>query len=306
MPIRVSYRPRGWKAAPNETECGTIWTNTPIADMARRRSVTLRVHTHWAAPVRIIRSPRLVRLSAFTAGTLALTGVAVVAPSAAVLAATAEPAFVQQVSAHAGGGGSLSVTPSAVLGAGDRLVVQVGVWNSAHATTSTVTDAAGDAFTEVSHFAAADGTEQSVWTAPITTGAGTKPAIKATPTSAADIGIAAVEYSGLSTATGTAAVDSQAHAVGHTGSTPATVASGATTATTAMNELAVGFYTDSGFGDTLTPGTGYTARVTVAPTADMELLTEDQLVPAGATPNATVNTGANTYWLMTTITFKTG
>src|SRR5664280_1773010 len=95
MPIRVSYRPRGWKAAPNETECGTIWTNTPIADMARRRSVTLRVHTHWAAPVRIIRSPRLVRLSAFTAGTLALTGVAVVAPSAAVLAATAEPAFVQ-------------------------------------------------------------------------------------------------------------------------------------------------------------------------------------------------------------------
>src|SRR5664280_2919605 len=253
MPIRVSYRPRGWKAAPNETECGTIWTNTPIADMARRRSVTLRVHTHWAAPVRIIRSPRLVRLSAFTAGTLALTGVAVVAPSAAV-AATAGPAFVQQVSAHAGGGGSLSVTPTAVLGAGDRLVVQVGVWNSAHATTSTVTDAAGDAFTEVSHFAAADGTEQSVWTAPITTGAGTKPAIKATPTSAADIGIAAVEYSGLSTA----------------------------------------------------PGTGYTARVTVAPTADMELLTEDQLVPAGATPNATVNTGANTYWLMTTITFKTG
>ncbi len=44
----------------------------------------------------------------------------------------------------------------------------------------------------------------------------------------------------------------------------------------------------------------------VAPTGDMELLTEDQLVPAGATPNATVNTGTNTYWLMTTITFTTG
>ena len=105
---------------------------------------------------------------------------------------------------------------------------------------------------------------------------------------------------------GAAAVDTQVHAVGHTGSTPATVASGATTATTAGNELAVGFYTDSGFGDTLSAGAGYTARVNVAPTGDMELLTEDQLVPAGATPNATVSTGANTYWLMTTITFKTG
>jgi hypothetical protein len=234
------------------------------------------------------------------------TGPASAASNAVTPSTASVPAFVQQVSAHVGGVGSLSVTPAAGLGAGDRLVVQVGVWNSAHATTSTVTDAAGDAFTEVSHFAAADGTEQSVWTAPITTGAGTKPAIKATASSAADIGIAAVEYSGLSTATGTAAVDGQAHAVGHTGSTPATVASGATAATTAANELAVGFYSDSGFGDTLTPGSGYTSRVSVAPTGDMELLTEDQLVPAGSTPNAAVNTGTNTYWLMTTITFKTG
>ena len=69
------------------------------------------------------------------AATLAATGVAIVGPSADVLAATPGPAFVQQVSAHVGRVGSLSVTPGAVLGAGDRLVVQVGVWNSAHATT---------------------------------------------------------------------------------------------------------------------------------------------------------------------------
>ena len=295
-----------WTAPANGGSPITAYTVTPYVGATAQVPSTIT----GTPPATTMTITGLTNGTAYTFTVTATNGVGTgpaSAPSNAVTPSTASvPAFVQQVSAHVGRVGSLSVTPSAVLGAGDRLVVQVGVWNSAHATTSSVGDAAGDVFTEVSHFAAADGTEQSVWTAPITAGAGTKPAIKATTTSAADIGIAAVEYSGLSSATGAAAVDGQAHAVGHTGSTPATVASGASAATTGPNELAVGFYTDSGFGDTLTPGTGYTARVTVAPTGDMELLTEDQLVPGGATPNATVNTGVNTYWLMTTITFKTG
>jgi hypothetical protein len=81
--------------------------------------------------------------------------------------------------------------------------------------------------------------------------------------------------------------------------------SGATPATTAGNELAIGFYADSGFGDSLTPGSGFAARVNVSKTSDIELLSEDQLLPAaGATPNASTGTGANTPWLMATVVLK--
>ncbi len=41
-------------------------------------------------------------------------------------------------------------------------------------------------------------------------------------------------------------------------------------------------------------------------TSDMELLAEDQVLPAaGATPNATAGTGAKTIWLMATVVLKT-
>jgi hypothetical protein len=36
----------------------------------------------------------------------------------------------------------------------------------------------------------------------------------------------------------------------------------------------------------------------------MELLAEDQVVPLGATPNASVTTGANTDWLVSTVVLK--
>jgi hypothetical protein len=217
-------------------------------------------------------------------------------------ASAAGPSFVQQVSAH-GHAGSLSMTPGSAVSTGDRIVVEVAVWNSSGATASSVTDSAGNTYTELTHFKASDGTEMSVWTAPITAGGGTKPAITAKATSAADIGVAAVEYAGLSTAAGTAALDVQAHATGTTGAA-ATVTSGATPATTSAGELAIGFYADSGFGDTLTPGSGYTGRVNLAPTGDMELLIEDQAVGQGATPAATAGTGPSTIWAMATLVFK--
>ncbi len=228
-------------------------------------------------------------------------------PSAAVTpTATPLPAFVQQVSGHSGTTAKLTVTlPSSTL-AGDRLVVQTGIWSSGNATAKTVTDSAGDTFTELLHFKAGDGTEESVWSAPVSAASGAPPVITVTPTSSADIGVAALEYSGLSTASGAGAVDQSAQAVGKTGSAGATVSSGATPATTAANELALGFYADSGFGDSLKAGSGYTPRVNISNVGDMELLAEDQVVPAGATPNAGVASGASTYWLMATIVFKGG
>ncbi|HEX6403789.1 MAG TPA: fibronectin type III domain-containing protein [Pseudonocardiaceae bacterium] len=224
------------------------------------------------------------------------------APSNAVTPSNATPAFVQQVSGH-GHGGSLGVTPGSTVTAGNRMVVEVGAWNSSGATTSSVTDSAGNSYTELTHFTASDGTEMSVWTAPITAGGGTKPTVTAKTTSTADIGVAATEYSGLSTATGTAVLDVQAHATGTTGAA-AKVSSGATPATTAGGELAIGFYADSGFTDALTPGTGWTGRVNLAPTPDMELLAEDQPAGLAATPAATVSTGPNTVWLMATLVLK--
>ena len=178
-------------------------------------------------------------------------------------------------------------------------------WSSSHATTSSVTDSAGDTFTEVSHFTGPDQTEQSVWTAPVTSGAGAKPAVTAKFSSAADGAITVLEYSGLSTAAGTGAVDQQASASGTT-TTAASVSSGPTAATGAGNELAVGFYSDSGFGDTLTAGSGYTARTNISGASDMEILAEDQVVGAGATPAASAGTGARTAWEMATVVFKSG
>jgi hypothetical protein len=228
------------------------------------------------------------------------------APSNAVTpSAATTPGFVQQASTHVTSASSISVTPPAPLGAGNRLVVEVGAWNSASATTSSVTDTAGDTFTEVSHFTGADQTEQSVWTAPVTAGGGSEPSVTAKFSSAAAGAITALEYSGLSTAAGSGAVDQKASAAGTT-TAAASVSSGPTAAAGAGNELAVGFYSDSGFGDTLTAGSGYTARTDISGTGDMELLAEDQVVGAGATPAASVGTGAKTIWEMATVVFKAG
>jgi hypothetical protein len=228
------------------------------------------------------------------------------APSNVVTPGTATPpAFVQQVGTQGAGGNSLAVTFPANLGTGNRLVVEVGAWSGAGAVTTGVSDAAGDTFVEVARWKASDNTEVTVWTAPVTAGAGGRPAITARTSAPADIGVNAMEYSGLSTVADATAVDVKATASGTT-STAATVRSGATPPTTAAGELAVGFYADSGFGRALTGGTGWTVRGNISPNANMDLLTEDQVVGAGATPNAAVGTGASTVWLLGTLVFKTG
>ena len=177
------------------------------------------------------------------------------------------------------------------------------MWSSGKATASSVKDSAGDAFTELLHFKASDNTEMSVWSAPITSGAGTRPTITATPTAAADVGMAAMEYSGLSSAGvppwWTRARRRRGSRARPSSSTPAT------SPTTAPNELVMGFYADSGFGDLLMARMGYNERANVSPNGEMELLAEDTLSGAtGSTPATAVQSGSATTWLMATVVLK--
>jgi hypothetical protein len=216
--------------------------------------------------------------------------------------AATPPTFVQQISTHQTDKTTVSVTPATALGPGNRLIVEVGVWSNGFAVASAVTDTAGDQFTELLHYTGPEHTEMSVWSAPVTAGAGTKPAITVKPSTIADVGIVALEYSGLSTAPGTAAVDRIAQATGLTGSA-ATVSSGATAPATADNEITLGFYVDSGSGDTLSVGSGYTGRVNMSPAGDIEMLAEDRPTVAGSTLAATAGTGSSTTWLMAAVVF---
>ena len=72
-----------------------------------------------------------------------------------------------------------------------------------------MSDAAGNTYTKVTSIKASEDTELSVWSAPITAGGGTKPGDHDQANGSADIGAAALEYSGLSSASGAAAIDAQ-------------------------------------------------------------------------------------------------
>ena len=143
----------------------------------------------------------------------------------------------------------------------------------------------------------------SIWTAPIVNGGGTKPTITAKASGTADMAIAALEYQGLSTNSGSTVLDQSATSSGTT-SGAGTVQSGATGTTSGSNELAIGFYADSGFDDNVGPGSGYTSRVNVSPAGDVEMLVEDQVLTAEGSANASATTGASTTWLMATVVLK--
>ncbi|WP_159806709.1 PA14 domain-containing protein [Cellulomonas citrea] len=231
-----------------------------------------------------------------------LTGATYPTLAGAAAAPVATPTFVQQATAHALNKTSLTVTPSSVLTAGNRLVVQVAVWREPATTAVKVTDAAGDVFTKVQTVVAPDdNTEMSVWTAVVGPGAGTKPTITVTPSAKADVGVVLAEYSGLS-AEGTG-VDVSAGGIGAT-TAAGDASSGATAATTGDNELAVGFYSDSGFSTTPTAGAGFTGRATIAGATDLDMLVQDKVVPAGTSVTSTTGTGADVPWQAGVVVFK--
>ncbi len=292
-----------WSAPANGGSPITSYTVTPyLAGVAQTAT-----QVSGSPPATTTQVTGLTNGSAYTFTVSATNAVgtgAASAPSQPVTpTAAATPAFVQQVSAHGSAKSSISVTMPANVSTGDRLVAEVADWSPGHATVASVTDSAGDTFTEVTTATGSDGAQLSVWTAPITRSGGTAPAIVAKPTASADMGIAVLEYSGLSAATGTGAVDQVASGSGTTTSARA-VSSGSTAATTAPNELSVGFYSDSGFGDSLTADPGYTKRVNVSPDGDIEMFAEDTIVGQGATPAPSVSTGASTIWEMATVVFK--
>jgi hypothetical protein len=229
------------------------------------------------------------------------------APSNAVTpaqGASVGPQFVQQASGRSTSGTVAFQLPGNVA-SGDRLVVEAGVWSSGGAIASAVTDSAGNAYTELTHFKASDKTELSVWSAPVTAGAGTKPTITVKASGKADVGAVALDYSGVSAAAGLDVVDQQKTATGTTGSGGSAVSSGATAPSAAAGELALGFYADSGFSNALTGDPAYTVRTNVSPTGDMELLAQDKVLgAAGATANPVTNTGPATPWLAATLVLK--
>src|SRR5258708_2491581 len=153
------------------------------------------------------------------------------------------PAFVQQVSAHGSGKASIAVTTGASVTAGDGLVVEVAIWKSTTATTTSVTDSLSDPFVEVTHFTASDNTEMSIWTAPIASG-GAAATITAKPSSSADMAIITLEYSGLSTVPDITAMDQSSHAVVAT-TAAATVQSVPTAPPTPSHEPPIRLYPHS-------------------------------------------------------------
>ena len=248
------------------------------------------------------RSPRL--LAAVAALVALAVVVFAVRPFAAPAATAGQPAFVQTVSKRAKST-SVTLQPTANVSAGNRLIVEVGVWSSTSATASTVTDSAGNTYTKLTSFTASEHTELSVWTAPINAGGGTRPTITVKTTGTADIGAAVLEYSGLSAASGTGVLDQIKTATATTGSSAATVSSGATAPSTAANELALGVYNDSGFGNALAGDASYATRTNVSPTGDMEFLVQDKLLAAsGTTANPSTSTGPRTPWLAATLVLK--
>ena len=292
MPVLAPKHSITWRQSTPRRHGSTNGASAPqVMRSSARLSSVKRLVRDWGLRLAVVGVVATLVVGALDAGATSL--------------AAQTPAFVQATSAHKPSVSSLTLTPSSAITAGNRLIVEVGVWSSSGATAASVTDSAGNKYTELLHFAGSEKTEMSVWSAPITAGGGTRPTITVKPSSSADTGAVALEYSGLSTASDASAVDVMAPATGTTGGA-ASVASGATAPTSGDNELSLGLYVDSGFGDTLTAGAGSIPRANVAPDGDIELLAEDGIVAAGATPSATVGTGANTTWLMADVVFKTG
>jgi hypothetical protein len=233
------------------------------------------------------------------------SGLESAASAPATPVAAVVPAFVQAATAHALNVGSLTVRPTTPVATGDRLLVEVLTWSNGSATSKSVADSAGNIYTLLTSVKASDKTQMAVYTTRVSAGGGTTPTVTATASATADIGVTLVEYSGLLGDPGTAVLDVLKTATG-TSAVGATVTSGATPAATNSNEIAVAFFGDSGFGDTLATGAGWTSRSSLAPTNDAEMLVEDQSVGAGSTPSGSVKilTGKRTTWLMVTLVLK--
>lgn len=229
------------------------------------------------------------------------------APSAASTGVKPLALFVQGVAARATGATTITATPTTNLTAGNRLIAMVGVEGTSTTTAQSVTDAAGNTYTKVTSFRASDNTEMSIWTAPITAGAGTRPVVTARSSASATMAITVTEYAGLSTAAGTGSVDVFKTATGSAVGS-GTAQSGATGGTTGVGEVAIGFYLDGGPSRSVSTPSGYTSRVSGVNNSTMEYLIADQTIwPTGTTANAQFSISqflTTMPWLAATVVFK--
>jgi hypothetical protein len=294
----VSWTPRSGGSSPIRS-----YTVTPYVGSQPQTPTTV---SGWPAPTStILHGLRTGGSYSFrvTATNDSQTGSPSRASSTVTLARHAAPAFVQRAAAYLDRVASLPIPLRTAPARADRILVETAVWGRG-ARAGLVTDSAGDHYTELLSRVASDGTEMSVWTAPVSGPSRSRPVVTVTPTAVADVGAVAVEYAGLSTAPGALAVDSIGGATGNTRGSAVIGASGREAAG-AKGELAVGLYADSGFGDVVLPGTGWANRVDTPPThGTMEMLIEDRIVGRGARPRATTKSGPRTPWLMAVVVFR--
>lgn len=169
--------------------------------------------------------------------------------------------------------------------AGNRIIVVASIWNAPATTVTSVTDTAGNTYVLDKRLSVSDNTDITLWSAPITVGAGTKPTVTlhASGTNG-EWALEIFEYSGLASG-GTGYLDGTAGTA--TAVAGATLSSGATSPVPgASNELAVGAYGDGGNNTTITVGAGWSNFLfTGASSAVSEVAFETQ--------NSTSGTGSN-------------
>lgn len=192
------------------------------------------------------------------------------------------------------------------------VVVNVNAWPAGGTPVTVMTDNLGNTWVEDDFVAFTDSgvaCRGSVFSSTITTGGSCTVTVwgNAGHTSTWSFGMSSQGYSGLSTTSGSGAIDQKQSRSGVGG----TASSNATAATTAANELAVGGYTDDGQSVALTGnnGSGWTQRRAQGGVSTAESYLEDQDTGAsGATPNASLASGipggSSITWSMHTVVYK--
>lgn len=173
------------------------------------------------------------------------------------------------------------------IAAGNRIIVCVSVWNGTATTVTSVTDTPGNIYLKDSAtLVLSDGTDISIWSAPITVGAGTKPTVTAhASASSAEWSMYVHEYAVSNALTNyTDGIASTAYT-----SNPSPVLSGASSpAPQSSGELALGYYGDGGDAfSSITPSAGWTQRgTTILSGASTEGCVAEQFTSAGVGSNA--------------------
>ena len=172
------------------------------------------------------------------------------------------------------------------IAAGNRIVVRVTIWNAVATTVTGVADTPGNAYTLDKRVTLSDGTDITVWSAPITVGAGTKPTVTATASaSTLEWAVVITEQDAIAGGT-TGYTDGTAGTA--TGAAGSTVSSGATSPVpTASGEQVIGMYGDGGNNTTITVGSGWSGFLfTGASSTVAEVAAEDQSSTSGTGSNA--------------------